>query len=120
VTASVTVLFAEATTPAAVVADSVYVMVRFDENDVFVMLVTTGCGVVVNVMVPALVAPGGAASEIFIVTPAGSAELRDAWIFFVVPLATFTRYFAVAVDALVGALPATAVVMISEPDAAVN
>jgi hypothetical protein len=120
VTASVTILFADATTPAADVDDSVYVIVRFDEKLEFVMLVTTVCGAVVRVMVPALAAPGGAASEMVMVTPAGSTELSDATSFFVVPDATFTRYFAVAVDTVVGALPATAALIFSDPVATVN
>ena len=41
VTASVTVLVEDATTPAAEVAESVYVMDRFDEKFLFVMFVTT-------------------------------------------------------------------------------
>lgn len=120
VTVSVTILFAEATTPAADVDDSVYVIVRFDEKLVFVILVTTVWGAVVSVMVPALAAPGGAASEMVIVTPVGSAELSDAMSFFVVPEATFTRYFAVAVETVVGAVPATAALTVSAPVATVN
>jgi hypothetical protein len=115
-----TVLFAEATTPAVVVADSVYVMVRFDEKPLFVIFVTTVWGVVVSVIVPALDAPAGAASEIVIVTPAGKAELIDARIFFVVPDATLTRYVADDVDTVVGGLPATAVLTVSDPVVAVN
>ena len=50
-----------------------------------------------------------------IVTPAGSAELIDALICFVVPDATFTRYFAVAVETVVGAAPATAELIDQRP-----
>ena len=66
---------------------------------------------------PALVAPGGATTEIVIITPAGIAELIDATICFVVPFATLTRYVAVDVETPVGALPATAALMISAPGA---
>src|SRR5215467_5515559 len=107
VTASVTVLVEEAMTPAADVAESVYVIVRFDEKFLLVMFVTTDWGVVVSVTGPVLVSPGGATTEIVIVTPAGIAALIDAMSCFVVPLATFTRYVAVDVETPVGALPAT-------------
>jgi hypothetical protein len=120
VTASVTVLFADAMTPAADVAESVYVMARFDENELFVTLVTTVCGVVVSVTVPALVAPGGATTEIVIVVPAGIDESMDALICFVEPFCTFTRYCEDDVETPVGALPATAVLTIRDPAAALN
>lgn len=120
VTARVTVLLLDATTPAAAVALSVYVMVRFDANDELVTLVTTVCGVVVNVTVPTLVAPVGATSETVSVTPAGSALVIDAVICFVVPDATFTRYRPVDVETVVGAAPATAELMISDPAAPWN
>ena len=64
-----TVVLLDATTPAAAVALSVYVMARFDANDELVTLVTTVCGVVVNVTVPTLVAPVGATSDTVSVTP---------------------------------------------------
>jgi hypothetical protein len=113
-------LLEDATTPAAEVAESVYVMERFDEKFLFVMFVTTVWGVVLSVTGPVLVAPGGATTEIVIVTPVGIAELMEATSCFVVPFATLTRYVAVELETPVGALPATAALMISAPGAVVN